>query len=160
MDSHRNANGHILFSVPGDAIVSLRNALQKLAGGIDFFALEPDERQCLDEVIRHLWNPGEDQEHAREKTIPIEVLALAMRDRRAADLGLAAEPLPPPPRKPSASKAKLRARERILSADARPTIDIDPSERPDLHDRDRDRDPARSEGYRAPTKGRHSDVSR
>jgi hypothetical protein len=158
MDSHRNANGHILFSVPGDVIVSLRNALQKLAGGIDFFALEPEERQTLDEVIRHLWNPGEEQEHAREKTVPIEVLALAMRDRRSALLGQPSDTLSPPARKPAASRAKLRARERITSADARPTLDIDPSERPDADKRSRD--PARSEGYRPPAKGRHSDVSR
>jgi hypothetical protein len=158
MDSHRNANGHILLVVPGDAIVPLRNALQKLAGGLDFFSLEPEERRSLDELIRHLWNPGKDQEHARDKTVPIEVLALAMRDRHADELGLPSSSLKAPTRKPSASKAKLRARERITAADARPTVDIDPADRPDLHDHEPDA--RRSEGYRPPSKGRHSDVSR
>lgn len=144
--------------MPGDAVVSLRNALQKLAGGMDFFALEDEERQSLDAVIRHLWNPGHDHEHEREKTVPIEVLALAMRDRRAALLGPRAERPTAPARKPSGSKAKLRARERITSGDARPTLDLEAAERPEQPDRDRD--PTRSEGYRPPSKGRHNDVSR
>lgn len=119
MDSHRNAKGHVLLALSGDAIVPFRNALQKLAGGIDFFALDPAERDSLDQVIRHLWNPGEDQEQTREKTVPIEVLALAMRDRRASEVG-EAEPLPPPPRQPEGSQ-QLRARERITARDARPS---------------------------------------
>ena len=157
MDSHRNAKGHVLLALSGDAIVPFRNALQKLVGGIDFFALEPAERESLDQVIRHLWNPGEDQEQTREKTIPIEVLALAMRDRRAGEPG-EAEPLPPPPRQPNGMKPQL-LRERITASDARPTLDFEPPERPEGRE-GRDAEIKRNEGYRAPTKGRHSDVSR
>lgn len=151
MDSHRNANGHILFSVPGDAIVSLRNALQKLAGGIDFFALEPDERQCLDEVIRHLWNPGEDQEHAREKTIPIEVLALAMRDRIASQKG----DLAPVSRQPGRSRGTSRPKPK---KETQPTVRINRVDHPGSPTNETKA--SRSDGYRPPTKGRHTDISR
>ena len=102
--------------VPGAVVGPLRNALQKLAGGIDFFALEPEERDSLDHTIRHLWNPGDDQEQTRERTVPIEVVALAMRDRVS---GQRSGELPSPPTKPAAAP---RSRSRTgQKKDSRPT---------------------------------------
>lgn len=190
MRSHRNEAGQILLVLPGDVIGPFRNALQKLAGGVDFFALDTAERNSLDEALRHLWNPGDDQQHSRERTVPIEVLALAMRDRRAAQLAEAALP-----RTPAASRAQIslediddpdrretlqvrEALERLDTADgpghaqaapprsledSRPTVELSPQDLPasPLSASSGDRTSAtRSDGYRAPTKGQHTDVSR
>lgn len=158
MRSHRNEQGHILLIVPSDMIGPCRNALQKLAGGIDFFALDTVERECLDQALRHLWNPGDDSQ-ARDKTVPIDVMAVAMRERSNQD---AREPLPPinPPtvsfHRPPVSSAlsRIPTRERpapALAEDTRPTVELERG----------DRAAARgSDGYRAPAKGRHTDVSR
>lgn len=197
MRSHRNEAGQILLVLPGDVIGPFRNALQKLAGGVDFFALDAAERNSLDEALRHLWNPGDDQQHSRERTVPIEVLALAMRDRRSAHLAEAALP-----RMAAASRAQISMediddldRREILQVqealarldapapsagasraagpdyeppppsleDARPTVELSPQDLPasPLPAASGDRTSAtRSDGYRAPTKGRHTDVSR
>lgn len=164
--------------LPNDVVGPLRNAVQKLAGGVDFFALDSAERHSLDEALRHLWNPGDDQQQSRERTVPIEVLALAMRDRRSAQLVEAALP-----RIPAASRAhiymdegdaqrgeagaSLPLEEAALTAlkDARPTVELEPRDLPasplSASQAPGDRASAlKSEGYRAPTKGRHRDVSR
>lgn len=158
--------------LPSDTVGPLRNAVQKLAGGVDFFALDAVERRSLDEALRHLWNPGDDQQQSRERTVPIEVLALAMRDRRGAQLaeaGLSRIPAasradiamedvddqPPSPIDPDEALAALQ--------DARPTVELAPRDLPasPLPAPPGERGSAlKSEGYRAPTKGRHRDVSR
>lgn len=199
MRSHRNEVGQILLVLPVEVIGPFRNALQKLAGGVDFFALDAAERNSLDDALRHLWNPGDDQQHSRDRTVPIEVLALAMRDRRASQLTEAALP-----RMASASKAQIslddiddtdrremlqvrEALERMDSQEAssddratdrgarahddqrlsnledmRPTVELSPQDLPasPLPASGERASATSSDGYRAPTKGRHTDVSR
>ena len=182
MRSHRNEVGQILLVLPVDVIGPFRNALQKLAGGVDFFSLDTSERNSLNEALRHLWNPGDDQQHRRERTVPIEVLALAMRDRRTAQLTETAQP-----RLAAASRAQINfddiedpdrremlqvqeALERmdtdgaapLRAEDMRPTVELSPQDLPASplpHSGERTA-ATRSDGYRAPTKGRHTDVSR
>jgi hypothetical protein len=168
MRSHRNEHGHILMVVPKDTIRPFRNALQKLAGGLDFFALEPAERDSVDQALRHLWNPGDDDQ-GRDKTVPIDVLALAMRDQPdvTTDIEAARPPVPP------SALARLSTRDRMAAAgeDSRPTVELHRSQLPEptaarTIERGEtavpvERNPARgSDGYRAPSKGRHTDVSR
>jgi hypothetical protein len=174
MRSHRNEVGQILLVLPLDVIGPLRNALQKLAGGVDFCALDAAERNSFDKALRHLWNPGDDQQPCRERTVPIDVLAEAALPRLAA-----------------ASRAQLRlddhdhrellqvreAIERMDRAlsdpehslprlpsleDMRPTVELSPQDLPasPLRESGERTSATHSDGYRAPTKGRHSDVSR
>jgi hypothetical protein len=178
MRSHCNKVGQILLVLPTDVIGPFRNALQKLVGGVDFLALDAAERSSLDEALRHLWNPGDDPQPGRERTVPIEVLALTMHEPRAsalleaalpqmaaaswAQFGLEtsdgvsgarahvpeeAEPSPPSPPSPG---------------DLRPTVELSPRDLPasPLPASDERTSATRSDGYRAPTKGRHTDVSR
>ncbi|MEZ4363080.1 MAG: hypothetical protein R3B48_23065 [Kofleriaceae bacterium] len=164
MRSHRNEQGHILLVVPSDVIGPFRNALQKMAGGIDFFALDDEERQTLDQALRHLWNPGDDAQ-ARDKTVPIDVMALAMRERSDLEPG----DVPPPRTAPAASGprtasvlTRIPTRERAAAPpppaeDLRPTVELR-REPPAGTDRSAARGP--DGGYRAPSKGRHTDVSR
>lgn len=175
MRSHRNENGHTLLVVPREMIGPFRNALQKLAGGIDFFALDAAERESLDQALRHLWNPGDDAQ-ARDKTVPIDVLALNMRDEQ---VGGPTDPLDPPtvrrpviPPVPS-SLARLTTRDRLASgqvtdeprppeprpSETRPTAELEREDLAATADRP-DRSGPRHDGYRAPTKGRHPDVAR
>lgn len=197
MRSHRNDAGQILLVLPSEVVRPLRNALQKLAGGVDFFALDEAERGGLDEALRHLWNPGEDQQGSRDRTVPIEVLALAMKDRRAAKLAEAALsrvpaasraqinrddvedqrrelPTIPPPGVGVATIAAIATKPAARAASAlatslaeRPTVELAPHELPASPSQTAPRPaPAerasatKSDGYRAPTKGRHTDVSR
>jgi hypothetical protein len=144
--------------VPVEMVGPLRNAVQKLAGGIDFFALDQEERDSLDHTIRHLWNPGDDQEQTRERTVPIEVVALAMRDRVAAQRS--GEP-PPPPRKPTTAVPRARTRSRNgMKKDSRPTVKLSRLDHPASPDTSGEESATRSDGYRPPTKGKHTDVSR
>lgn len=187
MRSHRNENGHTLLVVPREMIGPFRNALQKLAGGIDFFALDAAERDTLDQALRHLWNPGDDAQ-ARDKTVPIDVLALTMRDGPTPG---EPDPLDPPTvRRPAAPAipsvlTRLSTRDRLEAAaqaspdearpseprpseprpseprpsETRPTVEL---EREDLtaSPERHERSAPRHDGYRAPTKGRHPDIAR
>jgi hypothetical protein len=142
--------------VPGEMVGPLRNAMQKLAGGIDFFALDPEERDCLDHAIRHLWNPGDDQEQTRERTVPIEVVALAMRDRVSSQRS---GELPAPPTRPPTAPTAPRSRSRTAQKkDSRPTQRLSRLDHPASPDNEPSA--TRSDGYRPPSKGRHTDVSR
>ncbi len=161
MRSHRNENGHILLVVPRDMIGPFRNALQKLAGGIDFFALDAAERESLDQALRHLWNPGDDAP-GRDKTVPIDVLALSMRDQKAEEPKAASTPK-------ATVLTRISTRERLALAqeDRRATVELartdlplSPIHQPTATEPSPDRGPARNDGYRAPSKGRHTDVSR
>lgn len=177
MRSHRNENGHTLLVVPRDMIGPFRNALQKLAGGIDFFALDPSERDTLDQALRHLWNPGDDAQ-GRDKTVPIDVLAINLRDTRSAEeiasSMMPADPLDSPTiRKPVLPSVltRLSTKERLAmtdatAEDARPTVELDRSnlaatlEPTTPGDRERSERSPRHDGYRAPSKGKHPDVAR
>jgi hypothetical protein len=161
MRSHRNENGHILLVVPREVIGPFRNALQKLAGGIDFFALDVGERDSLDHALRHLWNPGDDAP-GRDKTVPIDILALAMRDHTPDE----SKAEPPPD---GSVLTRISTRERIVLAneDGRHTVELNradlplsPVHQPVPPDPPSERNSSRGDGYRAPTKGRHTDVSR
>lgn len=154
MRSSLESSGEILLTIPKELIGPLRNAVQKLAGGIDFFALEQQERDGLDHALRHLWNPGEDADptRERERTVPIEVLALAMRDRLAAKK---AGEMVPPPRQPARNRRTSRQR---VSKNTRPTVKISRLEHPASPSTESSA--TQSDGYRAPSKGRHTDVSR
>lgn len=181
MRSHRNENGHTLLVVPREMIGPFRNALQKLAGGIDFFALDPAERDSLDQALRHLWNPGDDAQ-ARDKTVPIDVLALTMRDEQTH--GASLDPLDPPTmRRPAAAPApavpavltRLSTRDRLAAEQAaaaeaalhlephptqtRPTVELERGELTASLERS-ERGSPRQDGYRAPSKGRHPDIAR
>jgi hypothetical protein len=152
MRSHRNENGHTLLVVPRDVIGPFRNALQKVAGGIDFFALDPAEREILEQALRHLWNPGDDAP-AREKTVPIDVLAVSMRDH-SDDRALEGAALGSGYRK----AVPLARMSTVPCEDTRQTVELDRSEISFAAVGEQVQ--ARSDGYRAPTKGRHRDVSR
>lgn len=175
MRSHRNENGHTLLVVPRELIGPFRNALQKLAGGIDFFALDAAERDSLDQALRHLWNPGDDAQ-ARDKTVPIDVLALTMRDEAP---GASVDPLDPPTVRrpaapsPAAGLPRLGTRDRLggmqaasdphpvepRPSETRPTVELEREELAASAERP-ERSAARHDGYRAPTKGRHPDIAR
>lgn len=190
MRSHRNENGHTLLVVPRDMIGPFRNALQKLAGGIDFFALDPAERESLDQALRHLWNPGDDAQ-GRDKTVPIDVLALNMRDGRKQSPRSSLEPADalesPTIRKPTGLPSvltRLSTRDRLameqglpaggapvvgapglgpggsVEEDGHAAMELELGELTGGADRGALERPARHDGYRAPSKGRHPDVSR
>ncbi len=151
MRSTLEPNGQILLTVTGEMVVPLRNAVQKLAGGMDFFELDEEERDILDLALRHLWNPGDDAEETRESTIPIEVLALAMRDRIASQKG----DLAPVSRQPGRSRGTSRPKPK---KETQPTVRINRVDHPGSPTNETKA--SRSDGYRPPTKGRHTDISR
>ncbi len=141
--------------VPPEMVGPLRNAVQKLAGGIDFFALDHEERDSLDHTLRHLWNPGDDQEQIRERTMPIEMVALAMSDRVPAERS--SEPPPPtPPRITAVPRAQPPP---PMKKDSRPTVKLSRLDHPASPDTSEE-SATHSDGYRPPTKGKHTDVSR